>query len=368
VKLESVELVRVKMPLVRPFRTSFGSQHVRDVLLVHVITDVSDGWGECAAHAEPFYNEEFVDASEMVLKRWLIPPLFDQAHLTGDRVLDASRVVKGYNAARASIEMAVLDAELRARGVRLTSYLGGVREQVKVGVSIGITDSIAQLVDVVRGYVADGYCRAKLKIEPGWDIAAVRAVREAFPDLALQVDANASYGPADVPHLAQLDSLEMLLIEQPFAVDDLASHAALASAINTPVCLDESILSVRGAQLALDAQACSVINIKVGRVGGLLEAKRIHDYCSERNVQVWCGGMLESGVGRAANVALATLSGFTLPGDISASERYFARDVVEPFVLVDSSLAVPQGAGLGVTVDERVLHELGATRVSLRSS
>jgi O-succinylbenzoate synthase len=256
--------------------------------------------------------------------------------------------------------MAVLDAELCADGRSLATRLGGSRTAIDVGVSVGITPTVPDLVDQVRGYVADGYRRVKLKIMPGWDVAPLRAVRAEFPDLPLQVDANAGYEAVDSDLLASLDEFDLLMLEQPFPPDELAVHAALAVRMRTPICLDESILSVGHALTALDMGACNIVNIKVGRVGGVLEAARIHDACAERGVPVWCGGMLETGVGRAANVALASLPGFTFPADISASDRYWRRDITEPFVLEGSTIAVPAGPGLGVSVDVEALQELGA--------
>ena len=359
-RLEHVELVRVAMPLVRPFRTSFGVQETRDVLLVHVTTDVGEGWGECAAHAEPFYNEEFTESAQMVLRRWLVPAVRSLSELTGEAVAGACRQVKGFRAAKAGLEMAVLDAELRAQGRSLAARLGGTRATIDVGVSVGITPTVAELVEQVHGYVADGYRRVKLKIMPGWDLQPLRAVREEFPELALQVDANAGYEESDSDLLAQLDQFDMLMIEQPFRPEEFAAHAALAARMSTPICLDESILSVGHAVTALDMDACRIVNLKVGRVGGVLEAVRIHDACIARGVPVWCGGMLETGVGRAANVALASLPGFVFPADISASDRYWRRDITDPFVLEGSSIRVPTAPGLGVTVHVGVLRELGA--------
>lgn len=359
-KLEQVELVRVAMPLVRPFRTSFGVQETRNVLLVHVVTDVGDGWGECAAHAEPFYNEEFTESAALVLQRWLVPAVAALGDLHGADVAGACRQVKGYRAAKAGLEMAVLDAELRAAGVSLAQHLGGVRQAIDVGVSVGIPPSIDELVAQVGGYLDDGYRRVKLKIMPGFDTEPLAAVRTAFPDIALQVDANAGYLPEYADLLVGLDRFEMLMIEQPFAPEELQAHAALAARMQTPICLDESILSVTHAMTALDLGACSIVNLKVGRVGGVLEAARIHAACRDREVPVWCGGMLETGVGRAANVALASLPGFVYPADISASDRYWRRDITKPFVLKGSTIGVPTGPGLGVDVDLAVLSELGS--------
>jgi O-succinylbenzoate synthase len=372
-KLLEVSLVRVAMPLVRPFRTSFGVQEARDVLLVHVLADVdgraAEGWGESAAHAEPFYNEEFTESAAMVLERWLVPALVAAGEdLTAESVGERCSQVKGYRAAKAGLEMAVLDAQLRADGRSVATYLGGTRTAIDVGVSVGITPTVAELVEQVNGYVADGYRRVKLKIMPGWDLEPLDAVRAAHPDLALQVDANAGYTADAFELLASLDRFGLLMIEQPFAPEELHLHARLAAAMATPICLDESILSVTHTTTALDLGACSIVNLKVGRVGGVLEARRIHDACRARDVPVWCGGMLETGVGRAANVALASLPGFTFPADISASDRYWRRDITEPFVLDGSSIVVPSGAGLGVTVDRGVLDQLGARRHRIHPS
>jgi O-succinylbenzoate synthase len=261
--------------------------------------------------------------------------------------------------AKAALETAVLDAELRAAGISLAAFLGATREAVPVGVSVGLTRSVGELVTAVEGYLADGYQRVKLKIEPGWDVGPVAAVRKQFPDLPLQVDANEAYTLADSSRLTDLDEFNLLLIEQPLPADDLAAHAELARRLRTPICLDESIVSARAARRAIELGATAIVNIKPGRVGGFLEARRVHDVCRDQGVPAWCGGMLETGIGRAANLALAALPGFTLPGDISASKRYFARDVTSPFDLLPGSLlAVPTGPGIGVEVNEGVLNEV----------
>ncbi|MCO1655653.1 o-succinylbenzoate synthase [Pseudonocardia humida] len=344
-----VELRRVSLPLVAPFRTSFGTQTVREVLLVRVVTDAAEGWGECVAMTSPLYSSEYVDAAADVLRRHLVPALLRAGPVPAPAVAGVLAPVKGHRMAKAALETAVLDAELRAGGRSFARELGAVRGRVPCGVSVGIMDGIPELLDAVEGYLAEGYARIKLKIEPGWDVAPVRAVRERFGDeVALQVDANTAYTPADARHLARLDPFELLLIEQPLDEEDVLGHAELARALRTPICLDESIGSARDAAAAIRLGACRVVNIKPGRVGGYLEARRIHDVCAAHGVPVWCGGMLETGLGRAANVALAALPGFTLPGDTSASGRYYATDITEPFVLDDGHLDVPTGAGLGV--------------------
>ncbi|MFI9550061.1 o-succinylbenzoate synthase [Nonomuraea endophytica] len=347
-KIDGIELRRVAMPLKAPFRTSFGVATSRDVLLVRVVTPDAEGWGECVALPEPRYNAEYVDGAAEVLRRFLIPAL--------GRDL---AVFKGHRMAKAALETAVLDARLRASGESLGHFLGAERARVPSGVSVGIMDSIPELLDAVEGYLAEGYVRIKLKIEPGWDVAPVRAVRERFgEDLPLQVDANAAYSLSDAPHLAGLDDFGLLLIEQPLADDDLVQHARLAGRVRTPICLDESIDSAAHAAAAITLGACSIVNIKPGRVGGYLEARRIHDLCRAHGVAVWCGGMMETGIGRAANVALAALPGFTLPGDTSGSSRYFATDLTAPFELADGHLAVPAGPGIGVDPEPDVLSEV----------
>jgi o-succinylbenzoate synthase len=260
--------------------------------------------------------------------------------------------------AKSELETVVRDAELREQGRSFARELGAVHDSVPCGVSVGIMGSVAELLDAVGRYLEAGYVRIKLKIEPGWDVEPVRALRERFPDVMLQVDANAAYTLADARHLARLDEFDLVLIEQPLPEEQMRAHAELAAQLATPICLDESIVSASAAADAITLGACSIVNVKPSRVGGYLEARRVHDVCQAHGVPIWCGGMLETGLGRAGNVALAALPGFTLPGDISASDRYYRRDITEPFVLEDGRLRVPAGPGLGVTVDEAVLREV----------
>jgi O-succinylbenzoate synthase len=363
---ELVELRRVRMPLVRPFRTSFGTESVREVMLCRLVTDIGEGWAECSIESAPLYLSEFLDAADHVLCDHLVPRLFTAGSLAPGDVGRILQPVKGHRMAKAMLEMAALDVALRAAGVSFQSYLGGVRSAVPVGVSVGITDTIDELVHVVDGYVADGYGRIKLKIEPGFDIEPVRAVRSAFPNVMLQVDANTAYRLEDLDHLRALDEFDLLLIEQPFGEDDLLGHAALARAIETRVCLDESIRSLDHVRSALALGAAEVVNIKPARVGGYLTAVAIHDLCVAEDVPVWCGGMLETGIGRAANLALASLPGFTLPGDISATRRYWSRDITRPFDLEpDGTLTVPTGPGFGVDVDVAFVEEITLERREL---
>lgn len=355
-KVRAVELHRLAIPLVRPFETSFGRQTGRQVLLVRVRTDVGDGWGECVAGTDPVYSSEYVDGCEDVIRHYLGPALLAADEVTAEGVATLFSFVIGHRMAKAAVETAVLDAQLRAADTSFAGYFGAERTEVDCGVSVGISPTIAALLDEVSLYLAQGYRRIKLKIKPGWDLEPVAAVRDLLgPDALLQVDANTAYTLRDLDHLRRLDDYTLLLIEQPFVEEDIRSHVFLARAISTPVCLDESIVNTELALDAIDRGATSIINIKAGRMGGYLEALALHDACVEQDVPVWCGGMLETGLGRAANVALAALPGFTLPGDTSASDRYFAEDLTEPFVLRDGRLAVPTGPGSGVTVREELL-------------
>jgi len=350
ITVRSVELREVGLPLVRPFRTSFGEETEKRCLLLRVDAGDVTGWGECVADVEPRYGEEWNDAARVCLARFLVPsvlaggPISDPAQVT-ERV----RWVRGHRMAKAALEMAVLDAWLRAGGASLASYVGAVRERVPCGVSVGIASTVEAMLDEIHGYLAKGYRRVKLKIEPGRDVEVVGRVRDELPDTPLSVDANAAYTPADTPLFEALDELGLVMIEQPLGHDDLTDHARLQARLRTPICLDESIRNAHDAVAAIELGACRVINIKPGRVGGLLEATRVHDAARERGVPVWIGGMLETGIGRATNLAMAALPGVTMPGDTSASERYFHHDLTPPFVLdPDGTMAVPSGPGIGV--------------------
>ncbi|MST34740.1 o-succinylbenzoate synthase [Acidimicrobiaceae bacterium USS-CC1] len=357
-ELTGVELRRVRLPLVSPFETSLGVDTERDALLVRAVTPDGEGWGECVAGIDPTYSSEYVEGAQDVIRRFLLPILASRPWSSAGEIATLLAPIKGHPMAKAAIEAAVLDAELRAAGIPLAAHLGAVHRRVAAGVSVGIMPTIGELLDVVAGYLEVGYRRIKLKIKPGWDLEPVRAVRERFGDVALQVDANAAYRLGDAARLAALDPFDLLLVEQPLPEDDLRGHAELARRIRTPVCLDESVTSARAAADAIALGACAVVNIKPGRVGGLLEARRVHDVCAANGVPVWCGGMLETGIGRAGNVALAALPNFTLPGDTSGSDRYFRTDLTAPFVLDDGHLAVPDGPGIGVAPLPEVLEEV----------
>ncbi|MEU1389292.1 MULTISPECIES: o-succinylbenzoate synthase [unclassified Nonomuraea] len=356
-RIAEAELRTVALPLITPFRTSLGTQTVRRALLVRVRgAEGEEGWSECVADDEPTYSPEYLAGAADLISRFLLPALFAVPSLDPAGVAPALAHLRGHPMAKAAVETAVLDAVLKARGLSLAAHLGGVRSSVRVGVSVGIAASLDDLLDTVDRHIGAGYARIKLKIEPGWDLEPVRLVRETFgPGLMLTADANTAYTPADARHLARLDAYGLALLEQPYAPDDLDGHARLAARMDTPICLDESITSARAATAAIRARACSIINIKPGRVGGYLEARRIHDLALAADVPVWCGGMLETGLGRTANLALASLPGFTLPGDISATARYYERDITAPIELTGDSITVPDGPGVGVTPDPDAL-------------
>jgi O-succinylbenzoate synthase len=348
--LERVELRFVDLPLVKPFRTSFGTEFARQAMIVTSHTSVGIGYGECVAGREPLYSSEHVAGADLVLTDFLIPRLRAAGEFDIEDVPNIVRPIRGHFMAKAALEMSLLDAHLRHLGLSYAQYLGSTRSTVPSGVSVGIpTDNrIDSLLTEVSEYVEAGYVRIKLKIQPGWDVEPVRAVRSAWPTVPLQVDANQAYTRADGDVLAQLDPFDLLLIEQPLAEEDVVGHAELRRHMATPMCLDESVTSLEVAEQILDLHACDIINIKPGRVGGYLEARKIHDLCVEREVPVWCGGMLETGIGRAANIALASLPGFTVVGDISESARFYAQDITEPFVLKNGHIDVPVGPGFGV--------------------
>ena len=347
--VRAIELRLVALPLVRPFRTSFGVETEKICILARVETEDAWGWGECVTGPSPDFSGEFNEGAWLVIRDFLAPALFAAGDVPAE---DLDRVfggVRGNPMAKATLVNAVLDAELRAAGRSLAAFLGAERDRVACGVSVGIAATTGELLDQVGGYLAEGYRRIKLKIEPGIDVERVAAVRTAYPDIPLSVDANAAYTLADVDVFRALDANDLLMAEQPLHFEDLLDHAKLQAEIRTAICLDESIRSAADAAAALEIGACRIVNIKQGRVGGLLEARRVHDVALARGAPVWCGGMLETGVGRAANLALAALPGFTLPGDTSASRRYFADDITEPFEMAaDGTMGVPPGPGIGV--------------------
>jgi O-succinylbenzoate synthase len=350
-RLRRIAVRRVEMPLRFRFRTSFGETTVKRFLLVEADAGDVSGWGECVADDAPLYSEETNASAAHVLRELLVPAALAKAIDGPEEFSRLVAPIRGNRMAKAALETALWDAAAREKGVRLRDLLGGVRERVPVGVSLGLQPSVEALLELVAKHVAEKYRRIKLKIEPGRDVALVSAVRERFPSIDLTVDANAAYAPGDAPALRALDPFGLDYVEQPLGHEDLWEHAALAREIATPICLDESIRSAADAAVAGKIGAARVVNVKIGRVGGLGEARRVHDVCAAAGIPVWCGGMLESGVGRATNVHLATLPNFTKPGDTSSASRYFEEDIVEPpLEAVDGEMPVPEGAGIGVAV------------------
>ena len=348
-RIERIDLKIVQLPLVRPFRTSSSAKDRIAHILVRVVADGVVGWGECASPSDPYYCPETIETCWHLLKDFLGPLVLGRPWETIDELSALYRLVKGNQFARSGLEIACWDALARRDGRPLAALLGGTRAEVAAGVSLGIERETGALFDLIDQYLDEGYRRIKLKIAPGHDVEVVRRVREHYPDVALQVDANSAYTLDDVETLKALDGFGLLLIEQPLGHDDIIDHARLQAQLETPVCLDESIHSADDARKAIDLGACRVVNIKVSRVGGLREAMRLHDVCQARGVPVWCGGMHEFGIGRAANLAIASLPGFTLPGDVSGSDKYYREDLVEPPIRASRGLlAVPDGPGLGV--------------------
>ena len=365
IKIDGVEIRLIRLPLIEPFETSFGSIDSRLIFLVCLEAEGLRGWGEVVAEEEPLYSYETVSTALHVIRDFLGPALVTQPVNGLDDLVKRLAPFRGHNMAKAGLELAFMDLTAQIKQQSLSALLGGELDRVAVGVSLGIQPTISRLLDRVERYLKLGYQRIKLKIKPGWDLDVVDEVRRKYPDILLSVDANAAYTFSDIDHLKMLDDFNLLMIEQPLQHDDLMDHARLQEVMKTRLCLDESIFNHRQARLALELDSCRIINIKVGRVGGYSEALGIHDLCLSRQIPVWCGGMLESGIGRAHNIALASLKGFALPGDISASSRYFERDVISPEVTVDrdGTVAVPNSAGLGFEVDLDFIKHLTETRV-----
>jgi O-succinylbenzoate synthase len=349
-RIDRVELRVVRLPLVRAFRTSSSVKDHIDHILVRILGDGLEGRGESASPSDPYYCPETTETCWHILKDFLVPQVIGRDWESVDDLVRLFGPIKGNHFAKAGLEMAAWDALAKARGVSLANLLGGTRTEIASGVSLGIEDDLGALLGQVDRFVDEGYRRVKLKIAPGWDVQAVEAVRSRYPDLPLQVDANSAYTLGHVAIFEALDDFGLLLIEQPLAHDDIVDHARLQERLKTPICLDESIHSAEDARKAIELGSCRVINIKVSRVGGLGEAKRVHDVCQARGVPVWCGGMHEFGIGRAANVAIASLPGFTLPGDVSGSDKYYREEIVEPPIVAERGIVkVPTGAGIGHT-------------------
>jgi o-succinylbenzoate synthase len=352
VKIERLELALLKLPLVHFFETSFGRVYDKTFIIVRVEQGGIIGYGECVADADPYYSAETNDTAWHIITEFIAPRVIGVEFAHPSKIFPALKAVRGHNMAKAAVEMAAWDLFARQRGEPLARTLGGTRERIASGVSIGIQDSLDDLAAQVERELTAGYQRIKIKIKPGWDVDAVATIRQRFGSIPLMVDANAAYTLADANHLAKLDPFDLMMIEQPLDYDDLSDHAALQKQLKTPICLDESIKTVRYGEIAIAMGACRIINIKPGRVGGFAESIRLHDVCAAHGIPVWHGGMLESGIGRAANIHLSSLMNFSLPGDVAASKRYFNPDLIDPPIEVasDGTIPVPTAPGLGVTI------------------
>jgi O-succinylbenzoate synthase len=359
-RIERIELMHIKMQLVSPFVTSMGTEYDEEHIIVRIDGEGLTGWGESVAEGTPFYSYETVQTAWHILSDFLIPSVLGRDITDIDEALALYARVRGHMMAKAGLEAALWDLFARSRNISLSAMLGGSRNKIDVGVSIGIQSSARELIKKVEGYLSEGYKRIKIKIAPGNDLEFVAALRKEFPLLLLQVDANSAYTLSDIDLFREMDNYNLILIEQPLGYEDIYDHSKLQRELKTPVCLDESIHSIDDTRAAIELDSCRVINIKPGRVGGFTESKMIHDYCALMNIPVWHGGMLESGIGRAGNVALASLPNFTLPGDISASKRYYKEDIVEPEFVVnsDGTMDVPSKPGIGVSVNMEMLRKV----------
>lgn len=356
-KLTEITIRHLQMKLKSPFATSFGTLENRDFLLLEAKDESGTiGWGESVAFRAPWYTEETMMTNWHMLEDFLIPLLLNKELQHPDEVRDTFSPIRKNNMAKSAIESAVWDIYAQQTNQSLAAALGGKSEQIEVGISIGIQPTTDDLIQLVHGYVKEGYKRMKVKIKPGKDVEVIRALREHFPDLPIMADANSAYSLKDLDTLKQLDEFNLMMIEQPLASDDIIDHAKLQKELETPICLDESINSLEDARKAVELGSTKVINVKIGRVGGLSEAKKIHDYCAEKGISVWCGGMLESGIGRAHNIALTSLPNFTLPGDTSGSDRYWEKDIIAPEVIANNGyITVPKKAGIGYEIDREAV-------------
>ena len=358
--IETIVLREIRMRLKAPFETSFGVTENRRILLVEVIVDGVSGWGEVTTIESPSYNSETTDTAWHIISEFIVPKLIGQEVHRAVDVAPLLSAIRGHQMAKAGVENAIWHAEAELKRIPLAKLLGGTVDEIACGVSLGIRENPQALVRKVDEEVGNGYQRIKLKIKPGKDLECVAAVRKQFPDIQLSVDANSAYELKDVDHLMKLDEFNLLMIEQPLQWDDIHSHAKLQSQVRTAICLDECINNPAHARAAIEVGACRIINIKLGRVGGHSAARQVHDVCRQNSLPVWCGGMLESGVGRAHNIAMSTLPNFTLPGDVSASQRYWNEDIIEPEVVVSSrgTIRVPNGIGLGYAVKRNLVDQL----------
>jgi O-succinylbenzoate synthase len=360
-RVERVTLRQIQMPLVHFFETSFSRTYKRDIILVEAHGEGLSGWGEITAGENPFYNEEWTGSAWPIVRDYVAPRVIGKELKSAEDVDPLTRHIRGHNMARGGFEAAVWDLEARCDGVPLWKKIGGgARREIPCGVSIGIQDSVEQLIEKIEGELAAGYQRIKMKIKPGWDVDVVRRVRERFPSIRLMADANSAYTLADSARLKALDEFYLMMIEQPLSHDDIIDHAALQSRLQTPICLDECIRTAHHAEQAIELRACGIINIKLGRVGGFAEAKKVHDVAQAAGIPVWCGGMLEAGIGRAHNIALATLPNFVLPGDVSASKRYWKQDIIRPAVETTArgTIEIRDEPGFGYEIDHAFMKTI----------
>ena len=367
-RIDRITLREIRMPLVHPFETSFGRTTERRILLVEVEEDGAVGWGEVTCGERPFYNEEWVDAAWLILRDFVAPRILNVDIASAADVAGRSSHIRGHHMARGGLETAAWDLEARKLGLPLWQHIGGSRTEIDCGVSIGIQDSVEELLELIEREVRAGYQRIKIKIKPGWDVEVVRQVRAAFRTIRLMADANSAYALSDAAHLRRLDEFDLMMIEQPLPHDDIIDHAQLQARLDTPICLDECIRTARHAEQAIEMNAGRIINIKLGRVGGFSEALLVHNVARAHGIPVWCGGMLESGIGRAHNIALSTLDNFTLPGDVSASKRYWKRDIIDPPVEVgpEGTIAVRDEAGFGYELDRDYIDALTVREETIR--
>jgi O-succinylbenzoate synthase len=368
-RIDAITLREVHLPLVRPFETSFGVTRNRRILLVEIQSEGLTGWGECTAGERPFFSEECTDTAWAVITQELGPMLAAESPEHGGECPRILRAVRGNRMAKAALENAIWDLEAQREGISLSKLIGGVQETIQCGVSLGIHESIPELLATIERELEAGYQRVKLKVKPGWDIEVLERVRSRWPEIVLSVDANSAYKLRDSDHLLEFDQFDLLMIEQPLWHDDFYFHSLLQKRLNTPICLDESIHNRRDTLAAIEMESCQIINIKLGRVGGFSEAIAVHNAAQERGVRVWCGGMLESGIGRSHNIALSTLEDFTLPGDVSASARYWAEDIIEPEVVVSKQgeIAIPDTPGRGYDVRTDLVEKLTVRKEQIRA-
>lgn len=367
-KVEAITIREIQMPLVHFFETSFGRTYSRRILLLTAHCEGVNGWGECVAGEDPFYSSEWAETAWPTITHYLAPALLGRDLESARDCIALFSKVRGHRMAKAALENALWDAEAKQKNLPLWKLLGGTRNEIACGVSIGIQDSIDQLLDKIQTELSAGYRRIKVKVKPGWDVNVLEKIRSRWPEITLSCDANSAYTLDQIEHLRNFDQFNLLMIEQPLWEDDIYYHARLQKSLRTTICLDESIVSARKAAIALELGACGIVNIKVGRVGGFSEAKKIHDICHSKKIPVWCGGMLESGIGRAHNIALSTLEGFALPGDVSASKRYWKEDIIEPEVEVSprGMIAMGNQPGTGYAIKEDLIEKLTVRKETIQ--